>query len=198
MAKSGSLSHKDVEQMSRSPINRNTLDNEKRNQLLKEVSKPVEINSLQEIKQLISIVMQSDSNNSEIILDTKLEWVDDEGNRQEGKITAKTKDLSIYKLLIDGLDVVKNYMQSVDTIKKAVEKVEDKDDIPANILAVWNIERMHFNVDSFIEKKFGGKRSGLRIRWNLKDGIYEWDPYMMKLYKVEDENAESTTDKNPR
>lgn len=39
----------------------------------------------------------------------------------------------------------------------------------------------HNWVDTIIERRLGGKRDGLRIRWDLPDGIYFFDPFTGKL-----------------
>lgn len=161
--------------------------------LMEEASKPVQVKNLFEIEQLISMVMQQNPEEKDITLSVEMEWNDEEGKQKE-IVSAITKEASMYGLLLDGLDVVKKYMQSMETIRQAIEKVEEKDDIPASMLEIWNIQRMHFNVDNFISKKMGGKRNGLRIRWEVQDGVFEFDPYAVKLYKVED--IKDGSDKN--
>jgi len=191
MAKSGHISRQDIEQMSHSPLRQRGTNKKIKDVLMEEATKPVQVKNLYEIEQLIRMIMQhnTENENKEVTLSVEMEWNDEKEGRQKEVVSATTKETSMYGLLLDGMNVVKKYMQSMETIRQAIEKVEEKDDIPASLLEVWNIQRMHFNVDSFIHKKMGGKRNGLRIRWEVQDGIFEFDPYAVKLYKVE-ENAD--------
>ena len=50
----------------------------------------------------------------------------------------------------------------------------------------WDIDKIKFNVDNLIERRLGGKRNGLKIRWRVPEGIYEFDPRDRKLYEVSD------------
>ena len=42
------------------------------------------------------------------------------------------------------------------------------------------------SVDLLIESRMGGKRHGDKIRWNVEEGTFQFDPYSGDLRKVEE------------
>lgn len=42
-------------------------------------------------------------------------------------------------------------------------------------------------VDDLVERRMGGRRDGLRVRWDLSDGVYFYDPLDSKLTKANNE-----------
>ena len=46
-------------------------------------------------------------------------------------------------------------------------------------------------VDSIVERRLGGKRVSLKVRWELKDGTYEWDPITEELVECSGKSSSS-------
>ena len=61
------------------------------------------------------------------------------------------------------------------------KRVEINDEL-ADTLSVGIEGRMW--LDNLIEKRLDGKRDGLRVRWDLDDGTYFYDPFTRKLTKA--------------
>jgi hypothetical protein len=90
------------------------------------------------------------------------------------QVNAISGDSSPRSILLNGLGVIKKRMEMK-------EKLADHD----TNLRAWDINSLCFSVDSIIAKRLGGVRNGLRIRWSIREGMYEYDPYSNKLYRVE-------------
>ncbi len=103
--------------------------------------------------------------------------------RKIEKISSKSKNMSLYSMLLEGLDKVKVRLASYENLKAVAERTKDDGDIPINVRG-WDAEHIRFNVDNLIEKRLGGKRHNLRVRWVIDSGTYEFDPYTKKLYQV--------------
>jgi hypothetical protein len=153
--------------------------------------KPVVVNTLNEIKFIISEMLNRKDSNQSINVKANLKWTE-ESIQKTSEITTISEDVSLFKLLVDGMEHVKKWMELLDTTRKATQKVneEEEGDIPPHVLQVWNIDRMKFNVDSLIKNRFGGVRNGLRVRWKVQDGIFEFDPFTTKFFEVTDDKAE--------
>jgi hypothetical protein len=152
---------------------------------LQEANKPISIKTLADIQMVIRPYLM-DQSYTDVSISTKLEWKDEE-SKQSGvdNVVGKTSGMSMQRLLIEGLDTVKKRMEGQKAIEEAT-KCLPADNLPSVSLPVWDIDKMRFNVDNLIERKLGGKRQGLRIRWCVTEGVYEFDPYARKLYKVEE------------
>jgi hypothetical protein len=91
-------------------------------------------------------------------------------------VNAVSSDSSPRTILLNGLDIIKKRMEME-------EKLVGHD----TNLRAWDVDNLRFSVDSIITKRLGGTRKGLRIRWKIREGVYEYDPYSNKLYEVEKE-----------
>lgn len=140
------------------------------------------IATLDDIKKVISLL--SDGEPKTLQVKTNVNWYEDGKNKTQEVIT-ESKDINAKRILIEGMNVVKS---KIDFITEAMKDTEDDDLMPEKIR--WNIklsdiDKQFFNVDGFIKKRFGGYRKGLKVRWDVKEGTYEYDPYTSALNKVE-------------
>jgi len=127
---------------------------------------PVACHTLEEIKEVIKPFMRGGNNiNISCNMDGQL-------------INAVSSDSSPRTVLLNGLDIIKKRMEMKD-------KLSELGDHETNLRA-WDVDDLHFSIDGIIAKRLGGTRKGLRIRWKIRNGTYEYDPYTNKLYEVED------------
>jgi hypothetical protein len=184
MAKSGHATGKDIEQMANAPFRR-----ESYRRTSNDAFKPVVVNTLDEVKVIISEMLNRKDTNQSVSVKANLKWTE-ESAQKTSEITTISEDVSLFKLLVDGMEHVKKWMELLDTTRKATQKVnEEEGDIPPHVLQVWNIDRMKFNVDSLIKNRLGGIRNGLRVRWEIQEGIFEFDPFTTKFFEVTDDKG---------
>jgi hypothetical protein len=86
-----------------------------------------------------------------------------------------TKETTIKKLLIEGLDVAKRQAE----YSKA--PTGDQSSYGGFLPARPNVGGHYLWVDTLITKRLDGKRDGLKVTWKLPEGQYEFDPYSQKL-----------------
>jgi len=86
---------------------------------------------------------------------------------------------SAQEVLTEGFLLIKRRQEAFEKLKN--------EGLDSRVPLICDIHATRFNVDSFIENSLGGKRIGLRIRWVLKEGIFEFDPLIKKLWQVENE-----------
>jgi hypothetical protein len=136
----------------------------------------VVVNSIDDIITVIKKCMNT-PDAKEINLSANIQWKDNDTN-ESGTDTANSvsKDITLKQMLLDGLDHVKKYTEAINKAKTKLLEVDDE------VPDLWNSTT--FNVDRLIDRRMGGKRNGLRVRWEIQDGIYEFDPYINKLYKI--------------
>ncbi len=93
--------------------------------------------------------------------------------RAEGKKYAVEGESSIdyKKLLMEGFSIVKARTEAAKKIEAIDLKIQ-----PINLEG-------HMWLDDMIRRRMGGKRDGLRVRWDLEDGTYFFDPFACKLTK---------------
>jgi hypothetical protein len=82
--------------------------------------------------------------------------------------------------------LVKQRNESMLKISEAVSKAKENDGTFSTAMRSWDINNFRFNVDTIIERKLGGRRNGQRVRWVIAEGIYELDPFSMKLFRIGD------------
>jgi len=95
--------------------------------------------------------------------------------KAEGKTFKVEGESSIdyKKLLMEGFDIVKVRLEAAKRIADSREEIRIQ---PINTDG-------HMWLDSLITRRLGGRRDGLRVRWDLQDGTYFFDPYECKLTK---------------
>ncbi len=75
-------------------------------------------------------------------------------------------------MLIKGFEMVKRRIESAERIKNK----------QIDAMPIFSTER-HLWLDDLIERRLGGRRDGLRIKWELHGVVYFYDPFLKKLTK---------------
>jgi hypothetical protein len=84
------------------------------------------------------------------------------------------------EIIIRGIDMLKERHKLYEQHQVELETLDMGGVTPA---IMQNPIEARTWLDGIIEKKMGGKRNGLVVRWELQDGTYEWDPISDKLDK---------------
>jgi hypothetical protein len=84
---------------------------------------------------------------------------------------------SAQEVLTEGFQLIKRRQDAFEKLKN--------EGLDTRVPLICDIEKTRFNVDTFIENSLGGKRVGLRIRWVLREGIFEFDPLTKKMWQVD-------------
>jgi len=93
------------------------------------------------------------------------------------KIIGEDGGSSAQEVLTEGFQLIKRRQEAFEKLKN--------EGLDSRVPLICDIEKTRFNVDTFIENSLGGKRIGLRIRWVLKEGIFEFDPLVKKMWQVD-------------
>jgi hypothetical protein len=89
------------------------------------------------------------------------------------------QESAIYKLLIEGMEIVKR--QSIFSDRAAETNPDDF----GGFLPAMPAPGGHYSwVDTLIERRLNGKRDGLTVTWTLPEGKFTFDPWTQKLEKV--------------
>ena len=131
--------------------------------MTKEDVKPVVCYTLADVKQAILPFMNS---GEAVTISCELDGE---------KVSLVSVDASPRAILLNGLNQVKKRIELRDKVK------EYKD----TMLQIWDVDKSHFNVDKLIYNRLGGERRGIRVRWEIKEGKYEYDPFTNKLFEVD-------------
>jgi len=151
--------------------------------LFNEAMKPVEVQCFDDIKLLVEKLLEN-TDNSKISLSTDLTWVD-EGKTQSTKVVGESANVSLYNMLLEGIDVIKKQIEANVLIKSQVEQLANEEDDIKLPISNWDVNDVKYSIDELIRRRLGATRQGLRIRWSIQDGIYEFDIYQKKLFKVD-------------
>lgn len=84
---------------------------------------------------------------------------------------------SAQEVLTEGFQLIKRRQEAFEKLKN--------EGLDSRVPLICDIEKTRFNVDTFIENSLGGKRIGLRIRWVLREGVFEFDPLAKKMWQVD-------------
>lgn len=151
---------------------------ERYKKLWDEKTRPVEVRTLQDIKLALQPFLQRGGDT--VSLSCELQWQD--GNKTEkAQVTGKSSSASHGDLLIEGMTVVKKRMDALGKLKDAVDNAEVDERIN---MQPWDVDKLTFGIDTVIKRRLGGKRVGCRIRWTVREGTFEYDPFSNKLYEV--------------
>lgn len=143
----------------------------------------VVIKSLVQLKMTMKPFMEA--SDKEIKITTEMKWREDKAVIKSN-VTASSRELSPRQVLLDGFKLVKTRL---DLVEKAKEDVDEEDDelLPERLKwQLFDVNAQKFHIDRFIEQRLDGKRKGLRIEWDLVEGVFQYDPFENKLYKVDD------------
>lgn len=152
-------------------------------QRLKDASQPVVISTLVELRALLANFRGGPTQG--VDLKTAVTWTNDKGKQQTATVAARSGGGSLRDALLDGLSKVKLRVEANEQMQQALKNAKESGQLDDCTMQVWNVDLLRFNVDQLIELRMGGKRRGLRIRWELQEGIFEFDPFQDKLYGVD-------------
>lgn len=79
------------------------------------------------------------------------------------------------EMLLEGFTILKKRYDAMEKIKERVQN---------NVTQPISMDG-HMWLDDLISRRLGGKRDGLRVKWDVKDGTYYYDPFTGKLTKAE-------------
>lgn len=145
------------------------------------------VKTLKELRSVLRPFIEGQPSN-QVDLSTKMNWSDENGKMVKGEVRARSRDITVRSLLIEGFDLVKQRMELARSAMEISDQEDEDDLVPEKIRwGLFNVDDQYFHVDGLIKKEMGGgKRRGLRVRWELEDGIFEFDPYKAELYKVQE------------
>lgn len=160
------------------------MDKKSKVEAFNEAVKPIVCQNLEDVKAALTVFLRPPVT-GEIKVSAEVKWQDRDVSGVD-KVEGLSRDSSLYSLLVEGMDVVKKRLELTTKLQAAVQAADAEDELPTNNMVAWDVDHLRFRVDSLIERRLGGKRHGLRVRWSLEEGEYEFDPYTKKLYKVEE------------
>jgi hypothetical protein len=161
------------------------VDRLKQVEQLREALKPVVCKTLADVSAALDRFPVRMTKSTPVLTD--IVWKDEDNQSRTDKILGESRSVSLYQLLIEGMDVVKKRLAVTEEIQKALkaaEEVDDNDLKSAINMRSWDVDNLRFAVDVLIEKRLGGKRRGLRVRWKVQEGTYEYDPYSRKMFEI--------------
>jgi hypothetical protein len=163
---------------------------ELKGKMFQEAMKPIVVTSLNEIRMIIDHFTSGKQPLPSVAIKAELSWYDEKEFKQE--VSVNSDSVSLYDLIMTGLEVVKKRTEAYVKVKEAVENAKKSDDFIPNV-DIWDTDNMKFSIDYLIERRMGAKRNGLKIRWKISEGVFEYDPYLNKLYQLEEEDANKST-----
>lgn len=144
---------------------------------------PVEVRTLLDIKRVIAPFLKA-QNSGDVSFKVDLKYVDDKGKKREESVDCNTIAVSMKQMLIDGFKNVKIRTKALVEAKKLCEE-----DIYAPDLGKIDIDKIRIaGLDDMIKERLGGYRKGMRVRWKVKEGTFEYDPFECKLYEITDDS----------
>ena len=141
-----------------------------------EACKPEEVKTLADIRKVIQKFQQTKDDSIEFR--AEIQWTNKDISGKD-TIVGISNDPRLYKSLIDGLNFAKERRKTQEKINEEAKKIGL--DCP---LVGWNVDDLPLPVDVLIKTKLGGKRKGERIRWQIQEGTFEWDPISNKLFET--------------
>jgi hypothetical protein len=149
---------------------------------------PVSVVSLVDIRKVISPFLEEDSGvkREAVEIRTEIKWTDEDQKRRVDWSSVSSEDMTSSQILMEGFNLIKARMEMLHKANELAETSDEDDELlPERIRwSLLDIDKQYFSIDSFIKNRLGGRRKGLRIRWEVSEGVYEFDPYTKKLFEV--------------
>jgi hypothetical protein len=153
--------------------------------LYKEAIKPVICESQQDIINVLKNLLDQ-PDNKEVQFDVEMKWADRTGAGSDN-IKGISRDTSLYSILLEGLEQIRARIKVTANLEQMIKAAEDEgEDLPSSKNFLWNVDEQRFKVDELIEKRLGAKRSQDKVRWKVREGVYEFDAFQKKLYKIDE------------
>jgi hypothetical protein len=151
----------------------------------KQVLKPVEIQSVSDIKRLVAeLDPQRNPPQLDIPLATTMDVMENNASVRY-RVEVNTRSKTKRDMLIEGLNIIKNRINMEERLSQVGEAVEVNGVLmkPAHLGAGAT---SHCWVDPLIRQWLGGYRDGVLICWDLQDGfVYRYDVFHHRLTRVE-------------
>lgn len=142
---------------------------------------PIEVKTLSDIKSAIRPLTTKDTSTPVSFL-TEIKFMEKE-KEQTMQIKCHSSGTSVRQMLLNGFERLK---KKIDMLEFAKETAKEYDFMPN--LDKINLDDTYITeLDYFIQNRLGGKRSDLKICWDVEEGRFEFDPFQNKLYKIDNE-----------
>jgi len=153
--------------------------------MMDERLKPVEVKTLLDIKRVIAPFMKVKSP-EDVKFQAELTYIDEKtGKKQKESVNCDTIGVSMRQMLLNGFENVKI---RTEALREAQELAKEDDYVP-NLDKV-DIDKIRIaGLDDMIKERLGGYRKGMRIRWDVREGTFEFDPLACKLFEIEADDA---------
>ena len=130
--------------------------------------KPVTVTCLADIQRVIADYAPGASKDDQRVTVSTTMQAEGEGGIATYAVSAATTVKSRRAMLIDGLDVVKHYHDVAERLRTEAIPIE-VNGVPMSTACPIGANPGSY-IDPLIRHWFGGKRDGLRVRWDLADG----------------------------
>lgn len=150
------------------------------------ILKPVEVHTVEDIKRLVAQLDPKKNPTQRTIPIGTIVSAQDEttGTEQRYRVSAPTKSKSKRDMLIEGLDIIRNRIESEDKYADTASVEVNGKTMKFAAVGAGSLGKTW--VDPLISQWLGGYRDGVHICWNLDDGyIYKYDIYEHKLTRIE-------------
>lgn len=128
----------------------------------------IKVKTAADIRKVVSEFLPR-PNRSEVVC-AQVSSVDSNGKSVTYQVEAPLQ-CDYRSLLIQGMTIVRNRIDAAAKYGAAA----------SNLLAVDG----HMWVDDLITRRLDGKRDGTRIRWDISEGVFYFDPFTGKLTQVQ-------------
>lgn len=157
------------------------------NKLGAEIFKPAVVTTINDIKQLLYELDPSKAVSSTSTVSAQLDGETEEGGAQRFNVSTVTTSQPKRSILLHGFEIIKKRIEYANTAQTVAKHTVVNGRIMQPAVAK-NQESAFSTVDKLVERWLGGKRDGLLIRWDLRDGYtYKYDIWQHKLTRVKHE-----------
>lgn len=160
--------------------------NRQSKRLSNDILKPVEVHSLDDIKRVVAqLDPHKNIASAEVPVATTLMAENEAGEHLKVQLSANTKSKSKREILIEGLDIIKRWVENKERMLQSGVATE-VDGISMRPAMIGDVSKGATWVDRLIMQWLGGFRNGTYICWDLNDGfLYKYDIYAHKLSRTE-------------
>jgi len=147
---------------------------------IRESSKPVVCKTFADLRSIMSVIMSQPLGRGKVKFTGKMK-AQHENKVEEFSFQGIDEDINLRTMLVDGFEEIKKTKEAQKIVTEQIELAKQEIDVT---LSVCDVDKARFNIDQMIENRLGGKRCGLRVRWVLQEGTYEYDPFEHKFFEV--------------
>lgn len=136
----------------------------------------VEIRNFYDIQRAIQPFLVKNDNSKQVTLTFHKKDIRTNGEPVPDIVTAKVNHYSLYRLLMEGLDMIDRHQLYVEMVDTEPLDGASEEDFGGYLPALPDDSGYSHWVDWLIQKKMGGTREGAVIVWNLNGVRYVFDP----------------------